>query len=233
MRDGLAEGILQFFLRQAVIAFQILHHQVVIRFGNQIAQVVARILGTRHILFGNLLNTLRAVFEVARLHAQHIDDALEIRTDADGDGYGAQARSVAGMQDSHGRVEVRTLTIDVVDEHAAAQAHLLRFAPQPIGHGGRPFHGIDDEHGHLNRLHGRQRVAHEIRLPRRVQQVDLEIFVQDGSNGGAQRELAANFFLVVVEVRFAVVRRSHAWRSSGNMQHRLGKRSLARTVLAD
>ena len=77
LRDGLAEGILQFFLRQAVIAFQILHHQVVIRFGNQIAQVVARILGTRHILFGNLLNTLRAVFEVARLHAQHIDDALK------------------------------------------------------------------------------------------------------------------------------------------------------------
>ena len=106
------------------------------------------------------------------------------------------------------------LAVDVVDEHGARQAHALGFTPQLRGHDLGTCDGIDDEQRHFGSLHGGKRVADEVGMARSVKQVDLVIMVRNGRDGSAQSELAANLFLVVVKVGFAVVGGAHARRAA-------------------
>lgn len=69
-------------------------------------------------------------------------------------------------------------------------------------------------------------------LARGVDQVDLVGPEQDRGDGGAHGEAAANFLGVVVQVGLAVMRRAQTVGAAGNMQHGLGERGLAGTVLA-
>lgn len=74
------------------------------------------------------------------------------------------------------------LAIDMVDEHGARQAHILGLVPQLGGHNLRSGNRVDDEQGHLGCLHGRERIAYEVGVSRRVKHVDLEVFVRDGGD---------------------------------------------------
>ena len=81
--------------------------------------------------------------------------------------------------------------------------------------GGRSFitgGGLD--RAYFGSLHGGKRVADEVRMARGVEQVDLVIMVRNGRDGGTQSELAANLFLVVIKVGFAVMGGSHARRAA-------------------
>ena len=120
----------------------------------------------------------------------------------------------------------------MVDEHGSAKSHVLRFAPQFVVHDLRACHGVDHEQRGLGGLHGRQGVAQEVRLARRVDQVDLKVLVRDGRQRGADGEAAADLFVVVIQVRFPVVRGAHAGRFAGDVEHGLSERGLARAVLA-
>ena len=235
LRDSLVEQPLQLLLRQLLLAVEVLHHQLVIGLGHEIAQLVARRARRVGVLGRNVLHALiggSVLVEVARLHPDDVDDALEVRVHADGDGHGAQARAEARVQKRHGRVEVGVLAVDVIDEHGARQAHILGLTPELRGHDLRARHGVNHEQRHLGRLHARQRVADEVGMARRVEQVDLVVFVRDGSDGRADRELAPDLLLVVVKVGFPVVGRAHAGRAARDVQHRLGERCLAGAVLA-
>ena len=68
-------------------------------------------------------------------------------------------------------------------------------------------------------------------MARSVEHVDLVIFVRDGGDRGANRELALDFLGIVVEIRLAVVCRTHARGLAGDVEHRLSERSLPRAVL--
>ena len=234
--DGLIQKLFQLFLRQLLGAVEVLHHQLVVGLGHQVAQTVARNLRGLGVIGRNVLDAVvggAILIEVARLHAQHVDDALEILGHANGDGDRPQTAAETRVQLRHDGVEVGVLAIDVVDEYRARKAHPLGLAPQLRGHDLRPGHGIDDEERHFSGLHGGQRVADEIGMARRVEQVDLVIMIRNGRDGRPQRELAANFLLVVIEVGLAVMRRPHARGAAGNVQHRLGERRFAGAVLAD
>ena len=116
--DGLVEQALEFLLGQLLLPVEVLHHELVVGLRHEVAQLLARELGSLLVLGGNLLDALLArLVVVSGLHADDVDDALEIRPGADGDVDGPQARAEARVQRCHGRVEVGTLAVDVVDEH--------------------------------------------------------------------------------------------------------------------
>ena len=217
LRDGLIEQALELFLRQLLGAVQVLHHKVVVRLGHQVAQAVARDLRRLGVLGRDVLDTIvggAVLVEVAGFHAQHVDNALEVLGNADGDGDRSQAASEARVQLRHDSVEVRVLAVDVVDEHGARQAHALGLAPQLRGHDLGTCDGVDDEQRHFGSLHGGKRVADEVGVARGVEQVDLVIMIRDGRDGSTQGELAANLLLVVIKVGFAVMGGAHARRAA-------------------
>ena len=234
LRDGLVQQLLELVLGELLLAVQVLHHEIVVGLGHEVAQLVARGLGGIGVLGRNLLDALllAAGIEIARLHANDVDDALEVLVDADRNGHRSQTRTEARMQQRHGRVEVGVLAVDMVDEHGARQTHVLRLAPQLGGHDLRACHGVHHEQRHLGRLHGGQRVADEVGVAGRIKQVNLVVLVRNGGNGGADGEFAPDLLIVVVEVGFPVVRRAHAGRTAGDVQHRFGERCLAGAVLA-
>ena len=54
--------------------------------------------------------------------------------------------------------------------------------PQTRGHNLRTVNGIDNEHGHLCRLHSCKRISEKIRLTRGIKQIDLVILIRNGRN---------------------------------------------------
>ena len=231
--DGLVQQAFQLFLGELLFALQILHHELVVSLCHLVAELVARSLGGILVFGRNLVDDFAAVDGVvARLHAQDVDNALEVFVHADRNGDRAQAGAEARVQHGHGGVEIGVFAVNMVDEHGSAKSHVLRFAPQLVVHDLRACHGVDHEQRGLGGLHGRQGVAQEVRLARRVDQVDLEVLVRDGRQRGADGEAAADLFVVVIQVRFPVVRGAHAGRFAGDVEHGLSERGLARAVLA-
>jgi len=217
LRDGLVKQAFKLFLRELLGAVQVFHHQIIVGLCHQVAQAIARDLRRLGVFRRNILDAVvdgAVLIEVTGLHAQHVDDALEVLGNADGDGDRPQAASETRVQLRHDGIEVRVLAIDVVDEHGARQAHALGLAPQLRGHDLGACDGIDDEQRHFGSLHGGKRVADEVGMARGVEQVDLVIMVRNGRDGGTQSELAANLLLVVIKVGFAVVGGSHARRAA-------------------
>ena len=233
--DSLVQQAFQLLLGELLFAFEVLHHKLVVGLGHQIAQLVAGdarfflVLRRQRV---HRFHALAAVLEIAGLHADDVDDALELLGLADGDGHRAQAAAEAGVQQRHGGVEVGVLAIDVVDVHRARQTHVLGLAPQLRRHDLGTIDGVHHEQGHFGRLHGGQRVADEVGVAGGVQHVDLVVLVGDGGDGGGNGELALDFLGIVVEVRLAVVRRAHARRLAGNEEHGLGQRGLAGAILS-
>ena len=235
LSDGFVQQPLQLLLGELLFALEVLHHKLVVGLGHQIAQLVAGVARLLLVLRRqgfHRFHALAAVLEIAGLHADDVDDALEIGALADGDGHRAEATAEAGVQQRHGGVEVGVLAIDVVDVHRARQTHILGLAPQLRRHDLGTVDGVHHEQGHLGRLHGGQRVADEVGVAGGVQHVDLVVLVGDGGNGGGDSELALDLLGVVIEVRLAVVGRAHARRLAGNEEHSLGQRGLAGAILS-
>lgn len=130
LSDGLVKQFLQFVLGRLLFAVEVLHHEVFVGFGNQVAEFIARGGGCIGVFFGDFFHTFRFAFEIASLHAQHVNNALEVFIDTHRNGHGAQTAAKTGMQGGHDNVEVGVFAVDVVDEHAAGKAHVFGFAPQ-------------------------------------------------------------------------------------------------------
>ncbi len=221
--DGFVEQAFELVLRELLFAVEVLHHKLVVGLGDKVAQLVARHLRLVEVFVGNIFHALGVAFEIARFHTQHIDNALEIFVNTDGDGHNPQTRAEAGMQCRHDHIEIRMLAIDVVNENRPRQTHGFGLAPQFRRHDLWTLDGIDDEHGHFGSMHSGKRVADEVGVTRGIEQVDLVIFIRNGRNRCAHGEFALDFLGIVVEVRFSVVRRAHARRLAGNIKHGLGQ----------
>ena len=108
-------------MRELLLAFEILHHELVVGLGHEVAQLVAGRLRSIGELGGNGLDALRvvALAEIAGFHADDVDDALEVSVLPDGDGDRAQTRAKTRVERRHGHVEVGMLAVDMVDEHGS------------------------------------------------------------------------------------------------------------------
>ena len=178
--DGVMDALLEFFLRQ-LFALEVLHHDFLVGLGNGVDQTLAGAVGTLLELCRNLFDALgRAVLvEVAGLHANDVDDALEVCLLAERQRNRREALAEAGMQKSHGGAEVGVVAVDVVDVDGARDVHLLGFLPQLGRHDLRAIDGVNHEHGHLGGVHRGDRVADEVGVTGGVEQVDLGIGAMD------------------------------------------------------
>ena len=87
--DRFGQQALKLLLRQRLLAFQVLHHQLIVGLGHQLAQMVVGLLSLGTILLGDLrLNGLGAV-AMARLHTHQVDNAVKVLALAPGEGHGA------------------------------------------------------------------------------------------------------------------------------------------------
>ena len=220
LKDGFVEQAFQLFLRQLLFAVKVLHHKVLVGFGNQVTQLFACGFRGIQIIGGNVFDQFFvAVGEVARLHAQHVNNALEVGTFANGDSHGAQARTEARVKRCHGGVEVCVFTVNVVDEHGAGKAHVVCFFPQTRAHGLRTGYGVENKKRRLAYLHGEQRLANEIGLSGSVKNIDFVVAVINRSKGSGNGESTFNFFGIYVKIGFSVVCGSHARSASRHEQH--------------
>ena len=163
--DRLGEQTLDLFLRKC-LAFEILHHEFVVRLGNSFAQLLTRFLGRIEVLFGNVELGLRGTIAMARLHAYDIDDALEGIARAPRQSNGTQAHAKALAERLHAGIVIGVLLIDAIDEHRARKAQVFRGVPQLHRGGLRAFGGVDHEERGLAHAHGGVGIADEVRIAR-------------------------------------------------------------------
>ena len=87
--DRFRQQAFELLLRQRLFAFQVLHHQLIVGLGHQLAQMVMGLLSLGTILLGDLrLNGFGAV-AMARLHTHQVDNAVKVLALAPGEGHGA------------------------------------------------------------------------------------------------------------------------------------------------
>ena len=221
--DCLRQQALKLLLRQRLLAFQILHHQLVVGLGHQLAQMVVGLLGLGTILLGNLrLNGFGAV-AVARLHAHQVDDAVRILALAPAQGHGAQSRTKALLQQFHGGRKAGLGTRQAVYEHRACQAQVLGGVPKLNRRRLRAGLGVDHKQSRLADAHRGKGVADKIGVARGIEHVDARALPVDRCNGRRDGKCTLDLFGVIVERGLGAVVAAQAGGLAGKVEHGLGE----------
>ena len=185
---ALLEGIVQFLAGQAFFAlFEVMAHDVFIDLDHLIDDPLVGIGNVREVRF-------------AARSAETIDDCrTTLRWQVDRQAFVAEG--VAQLLDQH--FEVVVLVVHLVDDQQAAQPPRLGVLHHPRRRIFDAVVGIDDDRAGFDGGQRRQRLAAEIRISRRVDQVDVHAGVIDRGNRRADRMLALAFHRVVVRHRVA------------------------------
>ena len=181
--DRLRQQAFKLLLRQRLLAFQVLHHQLIVGLGHQLAQMVMGLLGLGTILLGNLrLNGFGAV-AMARLHAHQVDDAVKVLALAPGKGHGAQARAKALLQQAHRGRKAGLGARQAVYEHRTRQAQVLGGIPELNRRRLRAGLGVDHKQSRLANTHRGKGVADKIGVARGIEHIDARALPVDRRDG--------------------------------------------------
>ena len=142
--DGLGQQALELVLRD-LLALEVLHHDLVVGLGNEVGELRAGVFGCLGIGDGDISDHGLAALEVAGLHVNDVDDALESVAGAHGDGDLAKLVAKALLQGGKRKVIVGVGAIDAVDEDGACEREVLGGVPQARGHGAGAACGVDHE----------------------------------------------------------------------------------------
>ena len=198
--NGLGEQALQLVLGELLVAVEILEHELVVGLDHQLAETRACLLGGVGHLGGNVARDgLALVVEVAGLHADKVDDALEVVAHTPWQRHRAETGAKALLEPGKGLVVVSLGTVDAVHEHGAGQRQVLGRIPQARGHRARLAGGVHHEHGRLHGAHGGIGVANEVRVAGGVDDVQARAPPGDRRHGELDREGALLFLGVVVK----------------------------------
>ena len=221
--DRLRQQAFKLLLRQRLLAFQVLHHQLVVSLGHQLAQMVMGFLGLGTILLGNLrLNGFGAV-AMARLHAHQVDDAVKVLALAPGKSHGAQARAKALLQQVHRGRKAGLGARQAVYEHRACQAQVLGGIPELNRRRLRAGLGVDHKQSRLADAHRSKGVADKIGVARGIEHVDAGALPVDRRNGRRDGKCTLDLFGVIVERGLGAVVAAQAGGLAGKVEHGLGE----------
>ena len=200
LRNGLGEQALELLLGELAIALEVFEHELVIRLDDKLAQVGASLLGGVRVLRGDVaLDGLARIVKVTGLHADDVDDALEVPADAPRQRDGAKALAKALLQRGERGVILGLGSINAVHEDGTREGEVLGGIPQASGDGTRVSRGVDDEDGRLDGGHSSIGIADEVRIAGGVNDVQARAAPGDGRHGKLDRERALLFLRVVVE----------------------------------
>ena len=221
--DRLRQQAFKLLLRQRLLAFQVLHHQLIVSLGHQLAQMVVGLLGLGTILLGNLrLNGLGAV-AVARLHAHQVDDAVKVLALAPGKGHGAQARAKALLQQVHRGRKAGLGARQAVYEHRTRQAQVLGGIPELNRRRLRAGLGVDHKQSRLTDAHRGKGVADKIGVARGIEHIDAGALPVDRRDGRRDGKRTLDLFGVIVERGLGAVVAAQAGGLAGKVEHGLGE----------
>ena len=131
------------------------------------------------------------------------------------------------------RRQVHVVGVDAVDDHQAVEAALRRPLHEAAGHHLDAVLGVDHDRRGLDRGERRQRMAEEVRIARRVEQVDPVLLVLEARDRELERMLEALLERRVVADGGAALHAAGRRDRACARQQRLGQRGLARAGLAD
>ena len=221
--DRLRQQALKLLLRQRLLAFQVLHHQLIVGLGHQLAQMVMGLLGLGTILLGNLrLNGFGAV-AMARLHAHQVDDAVKVLALAPGKGHGAQARAKALLQQVHRGRKAGLGARQAVYEHRTRQTQVLGGIPELNRRRLWAGLGVDHKQSRLADAHRGKGVADKIGVARGIEHIDARALPVDRRDGRRDGKCTLDLFGVIVERGLGAVVAAQAGGLAGKVEHGLGE----------
>ena len=181
--NRLRQQAFKLLLRQRLLAFQVLHHQLIVGLGHQLAQMVMGLLGLGTILLGNLrLNGFGSV-AMARLHAHQVDDAVKVLALAPAQGHGAQARAKALLQQVHRGRKAGLGARQAVYEHRTRQTQVLGGIPELNRRRLWAGLGVDHKQSRLADAHRGKGVADKIGVARGIKHIDARALPVDRRDG--------------------------------------------------
>ena len=230
--DGLGEGRLELGRGDLLLGEELLE-ELVVGLGDGLDELAARLVGGRREVGRDVaLGGLLALVDVS-LHAEQIDDALEVVLAADGDLDGHDLRAEGLAQALDGEREVGALAVEHVAEEDAREAAFVGARPEPLGLDLDAEDAVDDHEGRLDDPQRGDGVGEEARVAGRVEEIEAESLALDVRKAGRQAELPALLVVVVVGDGRAVDHVPQAIDHAGLVQQALEQRSLAGTAMAD
>ena len=214
-------------------ALQVLLQQLVVDLDNVLHKLdVAVGRGVDHLVGdGSSRRLAAAVVEGAVAH--EVGDAVERGLLAEGQLHRLHVAAEVRLQVVQGPLERGALPVEAVDEHHAGQAQPVGVAPQDLVLGLHTGHGVHHKHRQVGRVHAVDGLADEVRVARRVDEIDPVVAPVEGRHGQAQALTAGLLLGVMVAVGGAVVDAAHPAQHAGPVKHRLGQGGLAVAVVAD
>ncbi len=212
------EGVVQLIERDALTLLEVELHELVIELDD---------------LVGNL--------RVRRLDRGEVGHRVGRLEEAVGDPLAAVGRQVQrqafraenGPDPAEDRLRVRLGGIDLVDDDEPAELLRRRLGHELLGDELDTVLCVDDDGHRLDGREDRQRPADEIRVARRVEQVDAPAAVLQMADGDVERVPGALFLLGEVGDGVALVDAARALDGAGECQQFLGEGGLARISVTD
>ena len=232
--NGLGEKPLELVLRKLAVTLEVLEHELIVCLNHKLAEMgVGLIGGAAHVVRDVADNGLARTVEATRLHADDIDDALEVVAHAPRQRHGAKAHAKALLQRRKRGVIVGFRAVDAVHEDGTGQGQVLGRIPQARGDGAGIAGSVNDKDCSL---HGRHRgigVTDEVRVAGGIDNVETGALPRHGGHGELDGEGALLLLGVVVERGLRALVATKPVRDAREMEHGLGKHGLAHATLAD
>jgi len=134
----------------------------------------------------------------------HIDDArhLAILDDRQGKGNHSVAKAIA--QGVEGFAEIGIGLVHAADKEITGQVLFPGLADGLLGADGYTILGADQHQDAVCDTKGLHDFAHEVKITRGVEQIELDIFPFAGSHGGIDRNFATDFLGIKVQHGVAI-----------------------------
>ncbi len=228
--DRLADQPLQ-GLEARLLAVEKRGQHFVVEFDGGFNQLLAIFLGLveqlGRDLFVVIFGAEALVFPDDRLHAQQIDDALEIRlrTDRQLDAYRAAADLGLDLVDA--AKEVGADLVHLVDEHDARNVVFVGLTPNGLGLRLYALVAVEHAYGAVEHAERALDFDGEVDVAGGVDDVEALVLPEGGRRGGRDGDAALLLLLHPIHGRSAVVHFADLMRFAGIIQDTLGRRRLA------
>ena len=222
------------FDREGALLEELLHVGVV-AFGDHFDQGFVGLLRLVGVLAGNLafLALAVAIGRVGEgLHANQIDDALEIAFRADGEVDGDGGASEELLDAGEGALEIGALAIQLIDHDGAGELELVRRRTRPFRSGLRRRRRRRPDEGGIGGDQSAAGVVDKDVVAGSIENVDLGLLPLGHGDGSRDRDFALDFLLVKISDRVALIDTEEAVGGSGGEKQRGSERGLAGIAVA-
>ena len=215
-------------------ALDVLLEQFIVELRDGLDELLARLLDVALDVFRDVGDEVFLVMrDNLHVQGQEVDDALEGRFLANRQLHGHDARAEAHAQLLDDLVKVGVLAVHLVDEERARQLCLFGIAPCLLRLDLDARRGRDHDEGAVCRRQCALDFADEVRIARRIDEIDLIVTPFAGGKLQVDRHAAALFLRLAVERARVLFHTAEALDSTRIEEAGIEQACLARLAMAD